>query len=106
MFCLTSQQGEVISLDQQLANHQTAISKIVSIQGNNATYTGEYLKKCIYAVGSGSNDYINNYFMPELFPESSQYTPEQYADLLIQQYASQIKVRLGFSSIILSQSLL
>ncbi|KAL1805719.1 hypothetical protein ACET3Z_028787 [Daucus carota] len=84
--------GEVISLDQQLGNHQTTISKIVSLQGNNASYTGEYLKKCIYAVGSGSNDYINNYFMPDFFPETSQYTPEQYADLLIQQYASQIKV--------------
>lgn len=82
--------GEVISLNQQLKNHQTTISKIVSIQGDNKSYTEEYLKKCIYLVGSGSNDYINNYFNPDFFPESSQYTPEQYADLLIQQYATQI----------------
>ncbi|KAK1378530.1 GDSL-lipase protein [Heracleum sosnowskyi] len=82
--------GEVISLNQQLDNHQTTISKIVSIQRNNESYTQEYLKKCIYIVGSGSNDYMNNYFIPDFFPESSKYTPEQYADLLVQQYAKQI----------------
>lgn len=40
----------------------------------------------------GSNDYINNYFVPQYYPSSHLYTPEQYAALLIKQYSRQIVV--------------
>ncbi|CAL2252087.1 unnamed protein product [Prunus armeniaca] len=66
-----SQLGGHISLDQQLLNHQ-------------------YLNKCLYSVGMGNNDYINNYFKPQFYPTSRMYTLEQYTTVLIEQYSRQM----------------
>jgi hypothetical protein len=43
-------------------------------------------------VGLGSNDYLNNYIMPN-YDTRRHYTPQQFADLLVTQYASQLTVR-------------
>lgn len=51
-----------------------------------------YLNKCLFTVNIGSNDYINNYFMPQYYPTKKLFTPEQYADLLIAQYGAQLQV--------------
>lgn len=51
-----------------------------------------YLSKCIYSIGVGSNDYLNNYFMPQYYPTSRQYSPEQYAEVLIQEFTEQLRV--------------
>lgn len=83
--------GDRISMDGQLRNYQNTVQQIVNIYGRK-DLAYNYLSKCIYNLGIGSNDYINNYFMPTLYPTSRQYTPEQYADVLIQQYSQQIRV--------------
>nr|XP_017227504.1 PREDICTED: GDSL esterase/lipase At5g45670-like [Daucus carota subsp. sativus] len=82
--------GARISLDQQLRNHRFTVSRLGVLQ-RNTSYTKEYLGKCIYTVGMGSNDYINNYFMPSNFSTSSLYNPDEYADVLIQQYTKQLE---------------
>lgn len=51
-----------------------------------------YLSRCIYSIALGSNDYLNNYFQPLYYSTGRQYTPEQYANLLIQQYTQQLQV--------------
>ncbi|KAK9936679.1 hypothetical protein M0R45_013507 [Rubus argutus] len=84
--------GDHICLDQQLLNHQATIFRIGSILRTNRLQTLQYMKRCLYTVGMGNNDYINNYFMPQLYPTSRQYTPEQYAEVLISQYSRQILV--------------
>lgn len=56
----------------------------------------EYLRKCIYIVQIGNNDYINNYLLPQLYPSSHLYKPEQFATILIQQYSEQLKVQMEF----------
>ncbi|KAM7500606.1 hypothetical protein LguiA_025020 [Lonicera macranthoides] len=89
--------GDRISLDRQLKNHQTTIANIVKILGNNETAT-KHLNKCLYYVGMGSNDYINNYFMPQFYPTSHEYTPEEYATVLIQQYSQQIKTLYNYGA--------
>ncbi|KAI3498612.1 hypothetical protein L1887_34389 [Cichorium endivia] len=81
--------GDRISLDRQLLNHVTTISRISALQGNN-TFTAEYLKKCIYIANIGSNDYINNYLIPTTYPTSKIYSAEQYATVLVQQYHQQL----------------
>ncbi|XP_022728787.1 uncharacterized protein LOC111284368 [Durio zibethinus] len=83
------QLGDRISMNMQLSNHQIIISTIAEILGKCSA--SKLLSKCIYAVQIGSNDYINNYFMPEFYNTSRLYTPEQYAAYLIEQYAKQIK---------------
>ncbi|XP_020594741.1 GDSL esterase/lipase At4g18970-like [Phalaenopsis equestris] len=57
-----------------------------------------YLSKCIFQVGMGSNDYLNNYFMPAVYSTGRQYTPEQYADALIQQYSQQIRTLYNYGA--------
>ncbi|KAK6235863.1 hypothetical protein SCA6_011200 [Theobroma cacao] len=61
----------------------------------NDTSTRKLLNQCIYSIQIGSNDYINNYFVPEFYNTSRQYTPEQYAAVLVEQYSHQIKVLYG-----------
>ncbi|KAJ0075187.1 hypothetical protein Patl1_35174 [Pistacia atlantica] len=86
----TNTLGAVISMNKQLENHQNIVSRIESILGDKES-ASEHLSKCIYTVGIGSNDYINNYLLPEFYDTSRQYTPEQYAIALTQQYSQQLK---------------
>ncbi|MBA0564309.1 hypothetical protein Golob_009259 [Gossypium lobatum] len=82
--------GVRISMDMQLSNHQSVIQTIVEMLGKCAA--SKLLGKCMYAVQIGSNDYINNYFKPEMYNSSHLFTPEQYAAYLIEQYSRKIKV--------------
>lgn len=84
-------QGGRVSFTGQVNNYKTTVSQVVNILGGEDA-AANYLSKCIYSVGLGSNDYLNNYFMPSTYSTSRQYTPDQYADVLIQQYAQQIRV--------------
>lgn len=55
----------------------------------------EALAKSIFFVGMGSNDYLNNYLMPN-YNTKNQYNPQEYATLLTQQYNQQLIVRILF----------
>ncbi|KAK2662683.1 hypothetical protein Ddye_001257 [Dipteronia dyeriana] len=88
--------GARISMNQQLLNHQSTISRIVSILGDNES-ASKLLSKCIYTVGIGNNDYIGNYFS-RFYPTRSIYTPERYAEILIQQYSQQLKTLYNYGA--------
>ncbi|OIV95733.1 hypothetical protein TanjilG_05281 [Lupinus angustifolius] len=77
--------GAHISLRLQLANHRVIVSQIASKLGGFEK-AKQYLSKCLYYVNIGSNDYLNNYFIPEYYPSSAIYTPEQYAEALIDEF--------------------
>ncbi|KAF8413653.1 hypothetical protein HHK36_001645 [Tetracentron sinense] len=77
-------------MNRQLRNYKNTVSQIVNILGDENS-AADYLSKCIYSVGMGSNDYLNNYFMPQIYSTSCRYTPEQYADVLIKQYSKQLR---------------
>ncbi|KAI3829467.1 hypothetical protein L1987_03592 [Smallanthus sonchifolius] len=83
--------GGRISLDHQLANHATTILQLVDLIGNgNLATVRKHLNKCIYTVAMGNNDFINNYFLPQYYKTSTLYTPEEYAEVLVQQYTKQL----------------
>lgn len=82
--------GQNIHFNQQLQNHQITITRMGDILGNKDAALNQ-LKQCLYSVGMGSNDYLNNYFMPERYPTSKTYTtPEAYAKALVEQYSTQL----------------
>ncbi|XP_076948615.1 GDSL esterase/lipase At1g29670-like [Bidens hawaiensis] len=81
--------GDRINLDMQLLNHATIVQRVSQLQ-RNKTFTNEYIKKCIYLVNIGSNDYVNNYLMPNSYPTGRMYTPDQYATILIRQYSKKL----------------
>lgn len=87
----SSFQGTRIPLNQQLGNHKTTTAHITDILGNK-NIAQRYLRQCLYLMVAGSNDYINNYFLPHIYNTSRVYTPEQYARFLINKYAKEIKV--------------
>ncbi|KAG5245829.1 GDSL esterase/lipase [Salix suchowensis] len=82
--------GECISLNMQLQNHHKTVQNLIGMLGNESALT--YLNKCLYSVGMGNNDYLNNYFLPQFFPTSKEYTLERYTQLLIEQYSQQLRL--------------
>ncbi|XP_015576672.2 GDSL esterase/lipase At1g29670-like [Ricinus communis] len=83
------QLGVNVDLSTQLQNHQVTISHIIDILGSKDSAT-QHLNKCFYSFVIGNNDYINNYFLPQFYNTSIQYTPEQYAEVLIEEYSQRI----------------
>ncbi|KAL2335799.1 hypothetical protein Fmac_010245 [Flemingia macrophylla] len=76
-----------IPFDQQLRNFENTLNQI---SGNiGAVNMAAALAQCIFFVGMGSNDYLNNYLMPN-YPTRNQYNGQQYADLLVQTYNQQL----------------
>ncbi|KAE8715197.1 GDSL esterase/lipase [Hibiscus syriacus] len=87
----TGQQlGARISFSGQVRNYRQTVAQVVNLFGGEAN-ASSYLSKCIYSIGLGSNDYLNNYFMPLFYSTSRRFSPEQYADVLIQQYTQQLQ---------------
>ncbi|CAI9787968.1 unnamed protein product [Fraxinus pennsylvanica] len=84
------QMGAVISLNKQLVNHRVIMSRIAALLGGEK-FAKEYLSKCIYTVAMGSNDYLNNYYLPQFYSSSGQYTPEEFAVILMREYSRQLR---------------
>ncbi|ESR62822.1 hypothetical protein CICLE_v10015686mg [Citrus x clementina] len=91
------QLGDRISFSGQVKNYQNTVQQVVNLLGNE-DQAANYLSRCIYSIGLGSNDYLNNYFQPLYYSTGRQYTPEQYADLLIQQYTQQLQALYNYGA--------
>ncbi|XP_051136351.1 GDSL esterase/lipase At1g29670-like [Andrographis paniculata] len=91
------QLGARIDFAGQVNNYKNTVAQVVNILGDEAA-ASDYLSQCIYSVGMGSNDYLNNYFMPLIYPTSRQYNPEQYANVLIQQYTEQLRALYSYGA--------
>ncbi|XP_010541149.1 PREDICTED: GDSL esterase/lipase At4g30140-like [Tarenaya hassleriana] len=75
--------GDNLSMNRQIGNHLEATTR--------AGVPEDRLKQCLYTISTGSSDYVNNYLMsPSL--NSQLFTPDQFAEFLIQIYASQLKI--------------
>ncbi|XP_062179588.1 GDSL esterase/lipase At5g45670-like [Phragmites australis] len=94
----TGQQlGGRITFSGQIQNYQSAVQELISILGDEDS-AAAHLSKCIFSVGMGSNDYLNNYFMPAFYNTGSRYTPQQYADVLIAQYSRLLRVMYNYGA--------
>ncbi|XP_057544824.1 GDSL esterase/lipase At4g18970-like [Amaranthus tricolor] len=82
--------GDVVTFDEQLTNHKRVISKVFKLMKNGSTQA--YMQKCLYTVNIGSNDYINNYFMPLHYQSSRKYSPNKYAHRLVNKYRQNLKI--------------
>ncbi|XP_054801467.1 GDSL esterase/lipase At1g29670-like [Prosopis cineraria] len=82
--------GADISLGAQIQNHGVTVAAITSRLGS-VEAAQSYLNKCLYYVNIGSNDYLNNYFLPAFYSSSQMYNLTQFADLLIGQYSQQLR---------------
>ncbi|XP_071712727.1 GDSL esterase/lipase At1g71250-like [Rutidosis leptorrhynchoides] len=81
--------GARYSLNQQVVNFETTLGQLRAMM-SPANVT-QLLTNSIIIVGFGSNDYINNYLMPNLYASSRNYNPEAFANLLLNHYARQLQ---------------
>ncbi|CAO2185172.1 unnamed protein product [Urochloa humidicola] len=84
-------------LSQQVDHFRAAVAEMANSSSSsaamfhgNATKVAEHMGRCIFFVGMGSNDYLNNYFMPDYYNTAQRYSPRDYATLLLREYAAQI----------------
>ncbi|XP_031474253.1 GDSL esterase/lipase At1g33811 [Nymphaea colorata] len=82
--------GDHVSMNQQVQNFARTARRLTRLFGGNSSYAGEYLSRCIFHVGMGSNDYLNNYFMTNVYDTSTRYTTRSYAASLIRDYSAQL----------------
>ncbi|OMO65587.1 Lipase, GDSL [Corchorus olitorius] len=68
--------GVRIPLNEQLRNHKIIVSRISKKMGDSAAK--KHLSECIYALQIGGNDYTDNFFQPEHYNTSHQYTQEHH----------------------------
>ncbi|XP_054804850.1 GDSL esterase/lipase At5g08460-like [Prosopis cineraria] len=76
--------GDRVTIGQQVQNFETTLKQLRNQMGDNNL--SQHLAKSLVVVHLGSNDYINNYLLPELYGSSLIYNPQDYADLLIGLY--------------------
>ncbi|MFS7890886.1 putative triacylglycerol lipase [Helianthus anomalus] len=76
-----------LPFNQQIKNFENSLDQITGNLG--AGDVAQMLSRSIFFVGMGSNDYLNNYLMPN-FPTRNQYDGQQFADLLSKEYTTQL----------------
>ncbi|KAI3758659.1 hypothetical protein L6452_06228 [Arctium lappa] len=76
-----------IPFNQQIENFENSLDRITDNSG--ATDVAQMLSRSIFFVGMGSNDYLNNYLMPN-YPTRNQYNGQQFADFLSHEYTTQL----------------
>ncbi|GLJ54165.1 hypothetical protein SUGI_1160760 [Cryptomeria japonica] len=82
--------GGRISFNGQISSFQNTL-QVVSRRLGSPEAVSQFLSKSIFALSLGSNDYINNYLLPQFFTTSRQYSPQTFADLLISEYSKQLQ---------------
>ncbi|XP_023519631.1 GDSL esterase/lipase At1g71250-like [Cucurbita pepo subsp. pepo] len=80
--------GERYSLSQQVVNFESTLNELRRSMGS--WNLSRYLSKSLAFLVFGSNDYINNYLLPELYTSRFRYTPNQFANLLLNRYSRQL----------------
>lgn len=88
-FCL---QGDHASMNQQVANFGDTVTQMRRNFRGDTNALNSYISRCLFYSGMGSNDYLNNYFMPNFYNTSSDYTAKAYAAVLLKDYSRQLTV--------------
>ncbi|KAM1770493.1 hypothetical protein EV1_044922 [Malus domestica] len=78
-----SQYGKCLNLKDQMALFQRTVKSDLPGQIKNQTDLLQYLSKSIFLFSVGSNDFINNYLEHEVFDASKRYSPQQFAQRLM-----------------------
>nr|GLL45918.1 GDSL esterase/lipase At1g29670-like [Ipomoea trifida] len=91
--------GDRHSFERQLRFHNATVSRI-GLHVQNLSLARTHLRKCLYSVGLGSNDYLHEFLGAAKFPAIRQplYTPQRFASILIKQYAKHLRTLYGLGA--------
>ncbi|XP_020597492.1 GDSL esterase/lipase At1g71691-like [Phalaenopsis equestris] len=76
------------TFNQQIQNFASTMEDFNNFFG--AQTAAESIARSVFFIGFGSNDYLNNYLMPN-YNTRFQYNGDQFSDLLIQRYSKQLE---------------
>ncbi|AAF97292.1 Hypothetical protein [Arabidopsis thaliana] len=82
--------GAHTSMNQQVELYTTAVQQMLRYFRGDTNELQRYLSRCIFYSGMGSNDYLNNYFMPDFYSTSTNYNDKTFAESLIKNYTQQL----------------
>ncbi|GAA0163623.1 lipase [Lithospermum erythrorhizon] len=80
--------GDRFPLSRQVINFENSLSQLRTMMSGRDL--NQYLSRSIAIMVLGSNDYINNYFLPFLYTTSYNYNASEFANLLLNHYARQL----------------
>ncbi|PKU87539.1 GDSL esterase/lipase 7 [Dendrobium catenatum] len=83
--------GGRISFNGQIALFEKTVTTQLPFLIPNLIKLSDYLSSSVFVINIGSNDYINNYLLPNLYSTSREYTADAFADLLISNFERQLK---------------
>ncbi|CAN7114296.1 unnamed protein product [Brassica rapa subsp. narinosa] len=98
--------GARTTLNGQISQFEMTIQLQLQPFFQNPADLRKYLAKSIIAINIGSNDYINNYLMPDRYSSSQIYGGKEYVTLLIKTLSAQISrlYNLGARKMVLAGS--
>lgn len=79
---------ERLSFNTQITLFQQTVLELNALLGGAGAT--DLLRKSLFAVVHGSNDYINNYLLPKNNATRNQYTPSQFVQLLMATFKTQL----------------
>ncbi|KAM3729459.1 hypothetical protein ACB098_12G013800 [Castanea mollissima] len=82
--------GDHTPMNRQLDSFASTVQEMRRFFRGDNNSLNSHLSKCIFYSGMGSNDYLNNYFMPDFYTSSSDFTVQAYAAALLQDYSRQL----------------
>ncbi|XP_008230312.1 PREDICTED: GDSL esterase/lipase 7 [Prunus mume] len=85
-----SQFGKCLNLKDQIDLFQRTVKSDLPGQFQNPHDLLHYLSKSIFLFSIGSNDFINNYLYTKAFDTSQRYSPQQFAQLLMDALANHL----------------
>ncbi|KAH0453661.1 hypothetical protein IEQ34_017985 [Dendrobium chrysotoxum] len=78
----------LIPFNQQIRYFASTMEQFSNIFG--AQTASDFIARSVFFIGFGSNDYLNNYLMPN-YNTRFQYDGDQFSDLLIEHYSNQLE---------------
>jgi phospholipase/lecithinase/hemolysin len=86
-----------IPFNQQIKNFEQTLEQLRRRSTTRPGAGAGGLARSIFYVGMGSNDYLNNYLMPN-YNTRNEYNGDQYSTLLVRQYARQLDALYGLGA--------
>ncbi|XP_026405558.1 GDSL esterase/lipase 7-like [Papaver somniferum] len=85
-----SAMGDILSLDEQINYFNSTVTNDLPTIYSIPAILSAKLAKSIFVISTGSNDYFNNYLQPQFYNSSQTYSPQQFADLLLNTFEQQL----------------
>ncbi|KAI4332313.1 hypothetical protein L6164_017235 [Bauhinia variegata] len=89
--------GQVFSLSDQINHHRAIFFQIASELGS-IQKARNHLNQCLYYLDIGTNDYTINYYVTDIYSTSVNYTTQQWANHLHDEYYKHLMVLHGYGA--------